>query len=246
MFRFLEPWVRDFFAVGKSGEILNPKVDPDLTIASRQRLDVFFDQDGYVPTVCGIKGDGDLDRVGSFRETGPFNSQGVFHFGEFDFAVSESESCFDEGSGTAVMLLLEGGIASLAFEETDEGIIEVAKCLLEGDGGDFLKELEVRIGLPQSEGFTGIIIGDGSLIVRPHFFSEFEPLVEDKPTAPDGLPKEACLVFGWVESEFVGSLDHRHSNSNSNRGRFHPRPEGRGFPTPVGKRGRPSHRAPHH
>lgn len=76
-----------------------------------------------------------------------------------------------------------------------------------------MKEIEIRSGLPKGEGLTGIVIGDGGFIVRPHLFSEFESLVEDESTATDSFPKDDGLVLLRIESEFIGFLNHGSSTS---------------------------------
>ncbi len=102
-----------------------------------QWLDILFNQDGDKVAVGAILADGDRAGVDLFGQTSvPLDIQSGIHLGKGERVSLQGESIRGIGGRLAVLFALETGILRVSSKEVLEGLVQMAKCLLNGHAGD--------------------------------------------------------------------------------------------------------------
>ncbi len=131
---------------------------------------------------------------------------------QFQTAVGQEDVLIDADGRIAVLSLSFGfeswKSCSGPFEEVLEGLIQMAKRLLQRNAVDFLQEGVLFCFLHFGQLFGTGSIAQGRLVFFVLADLSIEPVVVDEPDTAECLCKEDLLCRRWIESKFAGFIWH--------------------------------------
>ncbi len=183
----------------------DPKIKPNHLWSDGKWLHVFFYQDRDEVAVGTIFRDHDRTGLAAFGQRPmPDNIHRLIHLSQRDARSIPFEGIGSIGSRLLVAFFLECGILRTSFKEIDKGAIQMPQSLLYGNGRD--RRQPRMLLLEIGEHGRKIVVGEALPMLEIGGFTGRETPVVDKADTSEGLSKNAFLLLGRIEPEFVGPL----------------------------------------
>lgn len=192
--------VRNTFAGGQGGQPGNAEVDADILSSCRQwrRRDINDQRHEVAATRLANNchsGRIDWDMLGPFHLERPNLRQEQPLIA--DFELERGTGVF---GGLFAILALERRVAGAFVEEVFERCLQVAKCLLGRNAGDFIQPYEVGIAFERRERSARLIVVHALAALKSCGALSEKPIV-DEPRAPERLGKMLLLLWRRVAAE---------------------------------------------
>src|SRR3984893_17275179 len=195
------------FTIGEDDKGFQSQVSTDSLFSRWQMGNVLFYQDADEVAIGTIFRDGHARGIRTIRQGArPTNIQGFAHLGKSNHPVSVGKSIRGIGGGLLIPLFMKGGIGSASFKKMNEGLIQMAKCLLKWNRRNFREPAIVFLLLEVGQPFTQVLVVETLLLVVVGIRLLTQCPIIDDATTPKGASKNRLLFWRGVHAVLICSL----------------------------------------
>lgn len=201
--------VGDSFTVAGSSQAVYSEIHPHRFTGRVLLLESFIQTQRDEVTSAGSFGDSNGSWVGfefptpvHVKASQPTDNQ----IGVVWVRSGELESGDGVLSGLLMALAFETGVPTLLLKETYEGVIQVSKCLLGGDAGNFIKPRCFLVTFPSGELRRSVVVADPLLAFLPRVSAVPQCPVVYVATATKDQGKLGLLGLCWGKPELISNL----------------------------------------